>query len=177
MSGQGTPQSADAAAFLVLLETQTAALYRIASAYGRTGEDRRDLVQEMILQMWRAWPGFAGRSGAGTWVYRIALNVAISHRRHEGRRIREALPIEVALDVADTGVTAEGAVQARILHELIAGLDEMSRALVLLHLDGFGHAEIADVLGTTPGNVATRLGRIKTLLQKQATTKGTADGT
>lgn len=169
----------EAAAFLNLLEGQKGALFRVASAYCWTAEDRRDLVQEMILQMWRAWPGFDGRSSVGTWVYRIAMNVAISRRRSEGRRIRQTLPIELALDVADGAeTTPKDAVMSRILRALIGDLDDMNKALVVLHLDGFSHAEIAETLGTTPGNVGTRLGRIKILLQKQANTKkGMQDGT
>jgi RNA polymerase sigma-70 factor (ECF subfamily) len=96
------------------------------------------------------------------------MNVAISHLRGEGRRIRDALPLDVAVELAgEGGMFAADDDRSTVLHTLIAGLDELNRALVLLYLDGFDHGEIATMLGTTAGNVATRLGRIKLKLQSQ----------
>lgn len=157
------------ARFLALIEDHKRTLYKVAYVYCRDGEERRDLVQEMAIQLWRSLPGYDGRSSLATWVYRVAMNVAISHRRREGRRVRATEPMAFGLDVADAN-QAFGADddRSRALHALIDDLDEMSRALVLLYLDGFDHAEIAAMLGTTPGNVGTRLGRIKLRLQRQA---------
>jgi len=98
----------------------------------------------------------------------VAMNVAISHRRGEGRRIRDMAPLDVAVELADAGgIFGVDDDRSKVLHTLIAGLDEMNRALVLLYLDGFDHAEIAAMIGTTTGNVGTRLGRIKLKLQSQ----------
>jgi len=155
------------AGFRALLEGQERTLHKVAYIYCRDIEERRDLIQEMAIQLWRSFDRFDGRSSAATWTYRVAMNVAISHRRREGRRPRAA-PLEIGLNVADAN-SAFGAEDDRsqVLHALIDGLDEMNRGLVLLYLDGFNHAEIAEMLGTTAGNVGTRLGRIKLGLQSQ----------
>jgi RNA polymerase sigma-70 factor (ECF subfamily) len=154
--------------FLALLEAQKRTLYKVAYIYCRDDEDRRDLIQEMAVQLWRSFDRFDGRSSLTTWTWRVAMNVAISHRRGEGRRIRDALPLDVAVELTgEGGMFAPDDDRSKVLHTLIAGLDEMSRALVLLYLDGFDHAEIATMLGTSASNVATRLGRIKLKLQSQ----------
>jgi RNA polymerase sigma-70 factor (ECF subfamily) len=152
--------------FLAFLNGQQRTLYKVAYIYCRDPEERCDLVQEMAIQLWRSFPSFDGRAAATTWTYRVAMNVAISHRRREGRRIRNALPLDFAFDVADETFDADGE-HSRHLRTLIDGLDEMNRALLLLYLEGFDHAEIAKQLGTSPGNIATRLNRIKARLQSQ----------
>ena len=153
--------------FAALIETHKAILYKVAYVYVRDVEERRDLIQDMAIELWRAFPSFSGQSKISTWVYRVAMNVAISHRRREGRRLRETLPLDLGLEVADRAFDADDP-QTRLLHTLIDGLDEMSRALVLLFLEGFSHADIAETLGTSPSNVSTRLNRIKARLQAAA---------
>lgn len=156
------------AGFGALLEDQKRTLYKVAYIYCRDIEERRDLIQEMAIQLWRSFDRYDGRASASTWTYRVAMNVAISHRRREGRRLRADAPLEIGLNVADAE-SAFGREDDRnsVLRALIDGLDEMTRGLVLLYLDGFNHAEIADMLGTTAGNVGTRLSRIKLELQRQ----------
>ena len=160
------PETGDQTQFLALLQGQQRLLYKVAYIYCRDPEERRDLLQEMAIQLWRAFPSYDGRSSVSTWVYRVAANTAISFRRREGRRIRETLPLEFAFDVADRAFDADTE-QARQLRALIDGLDEFNRALMLFYLEGFDHAEIADMLGTSASNVSTRLNRIKAKLQSQ----------
>jgi RNA polymerase sigma-70 factor (ECF subfamily) len=153
--------------FASLIEAHRAILYKVAYFYCRDAEERRDLIQDIGVELWRAFDSFSGQSKVSTWIYRVAMNVAISHRRREGRRIRDTLPLDLGLEVADTAFAADDP-QSRLLHALIDGLDEMSRALVLLYLEGFSHADIAETLGTSPSNVSTRLNRIKIRLQSAA---------
>lgn len=160
------PETGDEQRFLAFLESQQRTLYKVAYIYARDPEERLDLVQEMAIQLWRAFSSFDGRAAATTWTYRVAMNVAISYRRREGRRVRNALPLEFAFDVADQAFDADTE-QSRQLRALIADLDEMNRALMLFYLEGFDHAEIAQMLGTTPSNVGTRINRIKAKLQSQ----------
>ncbi len=154
--------------FLAFLEGQKRTLYKVAYIYCRDEEDRRDLIQEMAIQLWRSFERFDGRSSLTTWTYRVAMNVAISHRRGEGRRIRGTVPLDLAIELTDNGgMFGADDERSRVLHSLIDGLDAMNRALVLLYLDGFDHKEIAAMLGTSAGNVGTRLGRIKLTLQSR----------
>lgn len=154
--------------FLAQLEQHKALLYKVANAYCPRREDRGDLIQEIVTELWCAWPRYDGRAAVSTWIYRIAVNVAISIHRGEGRRIRDALPIEefgLDLAAADRVLDAEGD-DLRALHQLIARLDEVNRALILLYLEGYGQNDIADMLGLTATNVATRINRIKQRLQR-----------
>ncbi len=158
----------DVAGFASLLEQQKRTLYKVAYIYCRDPEERQDLIQEMVFQLWRAFPGFGGRSGVATWTYRVALNVAISWRRRDRSRIRDTAPLEVVLNVAGADQAFDADIEkSRVLRTLIDGLDEFSRSLVLLYLEGLDHAEIAAILGTSTSNVGTRLGRIRYKLKAQ----------
>lgn len=155
--------------FLDLLEGHKKILYKVAYAYCGAAEDRRDLMQEMVIQLWKSFGRFDGRVKFSTWMYRIAMNVAISSLRSEGRRIRDTVPIEesgLEIAAADDLMEAAGD-NMRTLQQLIGRLDEMSRALLLLYLDGHGADEIAEIVGISPGNVAIRLTRLKQKLARE----------
>ena len=160
--------SADKDRFLALLSAHRGILYRIANGYCRDRENRGDLVQEIVLQLWRAFPRYDERSRFSTWMYRIGMNVAISAYRSERRGARETVPIEdlgLELAAADGVMDAEND-DVRLLRALVAQLDEVSRALAILYLDGHSHPEIAEILGISPTNASTRMNRIKEKLQR-----------
>lgn len=164
------PDPAAEARFVAFLERQQGTLYRVACFYCRNREERRDLVQEMVVQLWRSFGRFEGRSAEATWTYRVATNVAISHRRREGRRVHHVLGLDGALDVADR-VMGTDSEQLAALRELLDSLDGVSRALVFFHIEGFDHTQIAEMIGTSTGNVGTRLNRIKAALKAKAAGK------
>jgi RNA polymerase sigma-70 factor (ECF subfamily) len=160
--------------FVARLQAHKGILYKVANAYCARREDRGDLIQDMIVELWRAWPRFDGRASFGTWMHRVAMNVAISLHRSEGRRIRDALSLdEFGLDLAgaDAVLDAEDA-ELRALHQLIAQLPPVDRALVLLYLEGYGHDEIADMVGIGASNVGTRINRIKDKWRREHASSG-----
>lgn len=153
-------------------------LYKVAGAYCADPEDRRDLVQEIVVQLWRSYPRYDERLKFSTWMYRIGMNVAISHLRSEGRRPRRTVALDEVeiLDVAAADrVLGEASDEARLLQRLVARLDEMSRALLVLYLEGYSHAEIAEVLGISATNAGTRIGRIKDRLREEIRAPRTHD--
>lgn len=155
-------------AFLAELRQHKAILYKVANAYCSRREDRGDLIQDITVELWRAWPRFDRAQAFSAWMQRIAINVAISFFRGESRRIRDALPIEdfgMDLAAADRVLDAEGD-DLRALHQLIARLDDVNRALILLYLEGYSQEETAEMLGLSATNVATRINRIKQKLQR-----------
>lgn len=156
-------------AFLAGIDRHKALLYKVANAYCPRREDRSDLIQDIVLELWRAWPRYDGRAGISTWMYRIAVNVAISSFRSDSRRLRDGLPIdELGLDLAAADRVMDDADDdLRALHQLIARLDAVSRALMLLYMEGYSQDEIADMLGISTSNVATRINRIKHRLQRE----------
>jgi RNA polymerase sigma factor (sigma-70 family) len=154
-------------AFLALLQPHRAILYKVANAYCARREERGDLIQDIVMELWRAFPRFDARAAFSTWMHQIAVNVAISHFRGASRRVRDALPIEefgMDLAAADRAMDADHDLIA--LQQLIAQLEPVNRALILLYLEGYAQDEIATMMGLSATNVATRINRIKQRLQK-----------
>jgi len=129
----------------------------IARAYAPAGE-RQDLCQEILLQMWKGLNGFQGRSLTSTWVYRVALNTALTFRRKSRRRPPgESLtdsPLE-AIAPADPG---HGIL---VLEEFMASLGKVDRAVFLLYLEDLSYREISEVTGLTENHVGVRINRLK----------------
>ena len=135
-------------------------LFKVCNAYCQNRDDREDLAQEIVVQLWQSFPRYDEYQRFSTWMYRVALNVAISFYRRERTRTRYVVSDEMRLlEVIDE--RAEIPEEVRKLYRLIEGLDALNKALVLLYLDGHGHAEIAGVLGISEANVATKLSRLK----------------
>ena len=151
--------------FADLLAQHRGVIHKIAWAYCRDAALRDDVVQEIVVQLWRAHARYDGRCRPVTWVYRIALNTAISHHRRDGRwrRALQALPAE-PIATGDPHDPDRDTELAR-LRAAIDGLPALDKALVLLHLDGNDHATIGEVLGLSTSNVGTRLHRIKDRLR------------
>lgn len=148
------------------------AVLKVARAYTFTAEDCQDLVQEILLQVWRSLPGFEGRSSAATWIYRIALNTALGWHRDEHRRQSHhnhiaGFDIEnVAAENADCTRQAASRETVERLYHAIQQLPKTDAALVLLYLDELSYREMAEVLGISESNVGVKLNRAKTALSQ-----------
>jgi RNA polymerase sigma-70 factor (ECF subfamily) len=149
------------AQFSELLDRHRGIVFKVANTYCRDPHDRADLAQEIATQLWRSFPRYDGTRTFSTWMYRIALNVAISFRRSGGRHEQHLVAFDAQLhDVAAIG-TGESDERVRALHRCIDALDPFNRALLLLYLEERSYREIADILGLSETNVATKLGRLK----------------
>jgi len=157
------------APFVALLQTHRALIYKVARIYGRSAADRDDLAQETIVQLWRAYPRYDERLKFSTWMYRIALNVAISWQRRERTQTRHVVAAEADVlenvRVLDAPPGSEDADLA-LLYASIGKFDALNKALLMLYLDGQTHQDISSVLGITVTNVATRIGRLKDRLRE-----------
>ena len=155
--------------FRDLLERHRRIVFKVANTYGHQADDRADLAQEIAAQLWRAFPGFDGQRPFSTWMYRIALNVAISHVRNESHRQRHAVPLDADLhDIADEhGNDPEADQRVRALHRFIAGLEPLNRALLLLYLEDRSTREIADILGISQTNVSTKISRLRQRIRSE----------
>lgn len=119
------------------------------------------------MQLWRSFGNFDGRVRFSTWMYRIALNVAISFRRRERVRTRHLLSDqERLLEISDETDLSGAFEKLNLLQRHMQGLDELNRALLLLYLDGNSYAEIASVLGISETNVATKINRLRKSLEQ-----------
>ncbi len=152
--------------FQTLVDGHKKILYKVCNAYCRNRDNREDLAQEITVQLWRSFASFDGRCKFSTWMYRIALNVAISFYRRESTVERYAISDdERLLNAIDEGASQPAEVQG--LYQFIEGLDPLPRALVLLYLDGYSYREMADVLGITETNASTKIGRIKQMMKQE----------
>jgi RNA polymerase sigma-70 factor, ECF subfamily len=144
------------------------AVLKVARAYTLTTEDCQDLVQEILLQVWRSLPRFQGRAAASTWFYRVALNTALDWRRKEHRRQTRQQPILEVQDLSVVGLdSAEQVVQREVVERLYAAIRQLPKtdaALVLLYLDDLSYRQIAEVLGISESNVGVKLNRAKKAL-------------
>ena len=153
--------------FQGLLDAHKGILFKVCSGYCRNRDDREDLAQEIVVQLWRSFGRFDGRQRFSTWMYRIALNVAISAYRRERTRARHVLAAdETVLQVAGDAPPEAGEVER--LYALIDALEPLDRALVLLVLDGQSHRDIGEVLGLGESNVGTKLDRLKKRMRQRA---------
>ncbi|WP_263418420.1 RNA polymerase sigma factor [Terriglobus albidus] len=150
------------------VRTHGPALDRLSRAYEANPEARRDLLQEIHLALWRSLESFDARCSLRTWIYRVAHNVASSHVDAD-RRSKARQPVSIdGLDLADEGFDTASVADRRMaierLMELIRELKPLDRQLMLLFLEGVDAGGIAEVTGLSPGNVATKIHRIKNIL-------------
>lgn len=152
------------------LAEHAGAILKVARAYTLTAEDCQDLVQEILLQVWRSLPQFQGRASASTWLYRVALNTALGwHRKEHRRQVRQRPILEVEDLPIDGPDGAQQAGRREVVERLYAAIRRLPRAeaaLVLLYLDDLSYRQIADVLGISESNVGVKLNRAKKALAK-----------
>ncbi|MGL5892423.1 MAG: RNA polymerase sigma factor [Bacteroidia bacterium] len=150
--------------FLNVLEAHKGILWKVARSYCSDTDDQKDLVQEITVQLWRSFHNYNSEYKYSTWIYRIALNTAISFYRRETRRQQVSAPLnEGVLTLAENH--QETNEQLLLLQQFIAELREIDKALMLLYLDEKSYKEIAEILGISLSNVATKIGRIKAELK------------
>lgn len=138
-------------------------LFKVVRAYAFEDADRQDLFQEVAIQVWRSVDAYRGDSSVPTWMYRIALNAAISWTRKQDRHRRGKQPLE-SVDglVSESAVAADPRVEW--LYRQIAQLKDVDRSVALLMLDGFAYKDIAAVVGISESNVGVKINRIKAAL-------------
>ncbi len=157
--------------FLKRVEEQQLIIYKICNSYCRNKYDRADLAQEITYQLWRSYNHFKGDVKFSTWMYRVALNVAITFYRKT--KTSEAViqltePIIDPEDKKEDGSELEKNINT--LQQFINELKELDKALMILYLEEKSYGEIAEILGITETNVATRISRAKDKLKQRFST-------
>ena len=155
--------------FAALIEQHRGIVFKVVNTYSFNADDRAELAQEIAAQSWRAFASYDAQRPFSTWLYRIALNVAISQVRSRTHKERHSVALDESLhDIADeNGTDQEANQQVRALQRFIAQLDQLNRALLLLYLDDQSYREIADILGISETNVATKLSRLKQRIRNE----------
>ncbi|QTN38786.1 sigma-70 family RNA polymerase sigma factor [Cryomorphaceae bacterium] len=150
------------AEFELLISENRGIIFKVIRLYEEREEEVKDLYQEVLLQTWKSFHLYKGKSKFGTWLYRVTLNTVLTHRRKEDRRTltRPFNESEEFTEEADRNERKEA------LWGAIRCLNELDRALISLHFDGYDYSEIGEVLGLQASNVGVRLHRIKKNLKK-----------
>jgi RNA polymerase sigma-70 factor (ECF subfamily) len=152
--------------FLTAIKANERSIYKIASAYTNDTEDRNDLIQEIIYQLWKSFGTFNQKSSLSTWMYRVAMNVAIYHLKKVKRKVF-TVPIydyHSAFQEMDNGDEEE---RWKLLKQYIDNLNLLDKGIVILYLEEKSYEEIAEIIGISVSNVGTKMSRIKAKLKQQ----------
>ena len=152
--------------FIAAIKESESFIYKIAAVYTKNTDDKSDLVQEIIYQLWKSFDSFNQQSSLNTWMYRVALNVAIFQLKISKKSI-PTIPIDEQVTNHQDKDDIDNEERWKIFREQIDTLNLLDKGIVLLYLDNKSYEEIAAIVGISKTNVATKLSRIKEKLKMQ----------
>lgn len=154
--------------FISVIDKHKGIIHKIANAYAKTAESKKDLTQEVILQLWKSFDNYNPQYQYSTWIYKVALNVSLAWSRKEHNRSKILNPLhEDLVHVSATDEPAQTEADFSRLSQFIAELKELDRAILLLYLEQKTQKEMAEITGLTETNISTRINRIKTTLKQK----------
>jgi RNA polymerase sigma-70 factor (ECF subfamily) len=143
--------------FLDLINAHQATIHHLLRLYVLDPDDKDDLKQEIILQAWKSKDNFRHQSTFNTWLYKVSLYTILTSKRKQPKI--NQVDLEEAAGMEDSEKSEQE--QVELLYRGIAGLDDLSKTILTMHLDGFSNPEIADFLGITVNHLNVRLHRTK----------------
>ncbi len=147
--------------FTSIVKEHKSTIYTVCYMFSKDADEVNDLFQEILLNMWKGFDGFQGRSNIKTWIYKVALNTCITIDRKKKKRNTVELSLDINLYEDNDSDTK----QIKLLYDRINKLGSFDRAIILLWLDNMPYDEIGAVVGISPKNVSVRLVRIKEQLK------------
>lgn len=148
--------------FTKIIREQKDIIYMVCYMFSKDKDEVEDLYQEVLINLWKSFPQFEGRSALRTWIWRVALNTCISIDRKKRRR-KDTLPLKMDIDLYNDNDTDTR--QIKMLHERINRLGVFDRAIILLWLENMSYEEIGAIVGISEKNVSVRLVRIREQLK------------
>ncbi|MCD7932841.1 MAG: RNA polymerase sigma factor [Tannerellaceae bacterium] len=151
--------------FLSILEQYISILVKIVNVYVHNSQDRKDLMSDIVFELWKSYPEFRGDAKISTWLYRVALNIALKTKRK--RDNNKLLFIEELITFDNTAFSdnSDNKSMINLLYRCIEDLNPINKAIILLYLDDKTNEEIAEITGFSRTNVSTRLSRIREQLK------------
>ncbi|TDH27080.1 sigma-70 family RNA polymerase sigma factor [Segetibacter sp. 3557_3] len=140
-------------------------IYKVCRIYARTDTERQDLFQEIVIQLWKAFPAFKGQSKVSTWLYRVAINTAITGLRKQKDFIQSYEPSALPHQTEDEH-TPDNEEQLSLLYKAIEQLNQVEKAVVMLYMEDKSYEEMEEILGITQGNLRVKMNRIKDKLRQ-----------
>jgi len=151
--------------YLEMINQNQALIYKVASIYTDSKQDKQDLMQDIYFQLWKSFDSFEERSKISTWLYRISLNTSIQYLKKKKRKLKQ---VDLKEEHIDIGIQSQDA-KADDLQRMflsIQKLNELDKGIILLYLEEKSHKEIAEIVGLSETNIGTRIQRIKIKLSK-----------
>lgn len=152
-------------AFLKQINQNKGIIHKITKMYMDNTFDQEDLLQDIVMQLWKAYPSFKATSKFSTWMYRVALNTAIVFFKKDHRKVDKA-PLNEQIDIADINDSSDKEEKLAYLYKAVQELNQIEKALIFLFLENQSHREIAQNLGITEVNARVKLNRTKEKLQQ-----------
>ena len=150
--------------FEQIVQENKSTIYTVCYMFSKDNDEINDLFQEVLINLWKGFPSFQGKSNVSTWIWRVAFNTCISQDRK--KKSSKTLPLSVDINLFED--KDEDTKQIQMLYQRIHALKPFDRAIVLLWLEGVTYEEIGEIVGITAKNVSVRLYRIKEELKKMS---------
>jgi RNA polymerase sigma factor (sigma-70 family) len=150
-------------AFIEMINNHRGIIYKVSNLYCHDKADKEDLFQEIIIQLWKSFPTFRNESKLSTWMYRVALNTAISFFRKEIKKPERKSITEIELQIPEFAADDDNLM---LLNRAIQQLTKIEKALIMLYLEEKSYQEMSEVLGISQSNVGVKINRIKQKLEK-----------
>jgi RNA polymerase sigma-70 factor (ECF subfamily) len=152
--------------FVTELERHQNIVHKVCRIYTSSKDQHNDLFQEITIQLWKAYPKFRGDSKFSTWMYRVALNTAITLYRKSKRRVKTQDYESVVFKITSEDYDDTEEEQLKLMYKAIKQLSDIEKALIFLYLEDKNYREIAETIGITEVNARVKMNRIKTKLKK-----------
>lgn len=157
--------------FLEIIKNNQGIIHKVCSIYCDNEEDRNDLVQEILAQLWKSFPSFRNESKFTTWMYRVALNTAITTFKKNKRKPDNTPLTYQNIQIADEGNPAELEEHIRLLRQAVSKLTGIEKSIILLYLENKSYEDIAEITGITQNYVRVKMNRIKKKLKLYMTSE------
>lgn len=152
--------------FIKVIKENEGLIFKVATLYTKSLQDKEDLYQEIVFQLWKSFDTFNEQSKLSTWMYRVAMNTAIFNLKNVKRQIN-TISINTETERYADLVDKSEEERLKLLYERIQTLNLLEKGIILLYLEGKNHQEIAEIIGITTSNVGTKISRIKEKLKSQ----------
>jgi RNA polymerase sigma-70 factor (ECF subfamily) len=153
-------------AFLSLVNKHKGILYKASRIYADSLEDREDLQQEILIQLWKSYQNFKGNSEFSTWMYRVAINTAITYLKKEKKRTNNHTDVPHHFEVQHEDYNPTKDKQLEVFYTAVQELKALEKAVIFYFMEGMSHKEIGDNLGLSEGNARVKLNRTKEKIQQ-----------
>ena len=152
--------------FLRLISEHEGLIHKICHVYAADALAKQDLFQEIIIQLWKSFENFRNESKISTWMYRVALNTALTEKRRSNKKVSLSFPSSLKDDKAQENVVDGYEENLNILYDAISKLTEVEKAIVMLYLDDKSYEEMEEVLGISQATLRVKMNRVKEKLRQ-----------